>query len=231
MNQFWYSYYSCAAGWFCCTKALAVKLPDLQVCDSAGCWTAVDVPGSIKAIVVLNLQSYGAGRHLWGSRKARLERRAGPGAQLITVTATPDRASPPSGRGLRPPAPGRRPAGGGGLWQRLLLGGRHGQAHRRAPPGAGPWRAPAPARLARRGRRREQGAPAAGRRALAPAGAWARGQQGRTEVPRGEGLEGFWDHRVGVRGARQGWAEVQASVCNACPKGGLQPRNPPLRSR
>ena len=38
----------------------------LQVRSTGGEWQTVEVPSSVKAIVVLNLQSYAGGRDLWG---------------------------------------------------------------------------------------------------------------------------------------------------------------------
>lgn len=38
----------------------------LQVRSTGGEWRTVEVPSSVKAIVVLNLQSYAGGRDLWG---------------------------------------------------------------------------------------------------------------------------------------------------------------------
>ena len=38
----------------------------LQVRSTGGEWQTVQVPSSVKAIVVLNLQSYAGGRDLWG---------------------------------------------------------------------------------------------------------------------------------------------------------------------
>ena len=38
----------------------------MQVKDSKGEWVQVLVPKSVKAIVLLNLQSYAGGRDLWG---------------------------------------------------------------------------------------------------------------------------------------------------------------------
>lgn len=38
----------------------------LQVRDVDGKWQAVRIPNSVKALVLLNLQSYGGGRDIWG---------------------------------------------------------------------------------------------------------------------------------------------------------------------
>ncbi|KAG2493329.1 hypothetical protein HYH03_008464 [Edaphochlamys debaryana] len=71
-NQFWYSLFSCTSGWFCCAQPLNVKAT-LEVLrpgpagESAG-WQPVKLPYNVKALVVLNLQSYAGGRNLWGPR-------------------------------------------------------------------------------------------------------------------------------------------------------------------
>ena len=38
----------------------------MQVCKENGKWEEVQLKGDIKALVILNLQSYGGGRDLWG---------------------------------------------------------------------------------------------------------------------------------------------------------------------
>ncbi|KAG2450538.1 hypothetical protein HYH02_005039 [Chlamydomonas schloesseri] len=69
-NQFWYSAFSCTSGWFCCAQPLRVKV-SLEVLapgprgEAAG-WQPVKIPKGVRALVVLNLQSYAGGRNLWG---------------------------------------------------------------------------------------------------------------------------------------------------------------------
>ncbi|PNW80627.1 hypothetical protein CHLRE_07g325550v5 [Chlamydomonas reinhardtii] len=69
-NQFWYSAFSCTSGWFCCAQPLRVKV-NLEVLapgprgEAAG-WQPVKIPKGVRALVVLNLQSYAGGRNLWG---------------------------------------------------------------------------------------------------------------------------------------------------------------------
>ncbi len=56
------------AGWFCGAAPLVSKLR-LRVKDKQGdkgAWREVEVPKSVRALVLLNLQSYGGGRDLWG---------------------------------------------------------------------------------------------------------------------------------------------------------------------
>ncbi|GFH18789.1 diacylglycerol kinase [Haematococcus lacustris] len=65
-NQFWYSFFSCATGWFCCTKPLASRAAlEVQTPDNPE-WQEVPLGRDIRALVVLNLQSYAGGRNLWG---------------------------------------------------------------------------------------------------------------------------------------------------------------------
>lgn len=67
VNQAWYSVFSCTSGWFCGAKPIANKLK-LRVRDTIGDgeWRDILVPPSVRAVVLLNLQSYGGGRDIWG---------------------------------------------------------------------------------------------------------------------------------------------------------------------
>ena len=68
INQAWYSVFSCSTGWFCGSKPIAHKLK-LRVRSNttdASDWKEVVVPPSVRAVVLLNLQSYGGGRDIWG---------------------------------------------------------------------------------------------------------------------------------------------------------------------
>lgn len=71
-NQAWYGYFSCASGWFCGAEPLSRRMR-LEVLDGGGddggggdTWRDIEVGASVKALVLLNLQSYGGGRDLWG---------------------------------------------------------------------------------------------------------------------------------------------------------------------
>lgn len=66
INQGWYSFFSCTSGWFCCTKPLSSRA-SLSVLKDDGTWGKVEIPSSVRALVVLNLQSYAGGRNLWGA--------------------------------------------------------------------------------------------------------------------------------------------------------------------
>ncbi|GAX75477.1 hypothetical protein CEUSTIGMA_g2920.t1 [Chlamydomonas eustigma] len=70
-NQAWYSIFSCNTGWFCCTKPLTSRVRNLKVqyLDSLT-WVDIAVESHVKALVVLNLQSYAGGRNLWGKDDA-----------------------------------------------------------------------------------------------------------------------------------------------------------------
>ncbi|KAK9840512.1 hypothetical protein WJX84_002557 [Apatococcus fuscideae] len=69
-NQAWYSYFSCATGWFCGAPPIATKA-SLKVRGTDGIWKEIHLTKNVKALVLLNLQSYGGGRDLWGVSKAR----------------------------------------------------------------------------------------------------------------------------------------------------------------
>ncbi|KAG2440916.1 hypothetical protein HXX76_003769 [Chlamydomonas incerta] len=76
-NQFWYSAFSCTSGWFCCAQPLRAKV-NLEVLapgprgEAAG-WQPVKIPKGVRALVVLNLQSYAGGRNLWGPNTSEAE--------------------------------------------------------------------------------------------------------------------------------------------------------------
>ncbi|KAG1663214.1 hypothetical protein FOA52_011307 [Chlamydomonas sp. UWO 241] len=66
LNQALYSWYSCASGWFCCTKGITTKVRLEAKLRGSDVWSEVEIPVGVKALVVLNLQSYAGGRNLWG---------------------------------------------------------------------------------------------------------------------------------------------------------------------
>lgn len=49
----------------------------VQVKDEKGEWVEVVVPNSVKALVLLNLQSYGGGRDLWGLKDTHKDQAKG----------------------------------------------------------------------------------------------------------------------------------------------------------
>lgn len=70
-NQAWYSYFSCSSGWFCGASPLKNRVRLRGRGGPGGeAWRDVPVPTSVRAIVVLNLQSYGGGRDIWGLAEA-----------------------------------------------------------------------------------------------------------------------------------------------------------------
>lgn len=75
-------------------------------------WTDVRVPNSVKALVVLNLQSYGGGRDLWGLRCNTPEDRKKGWSQPIFNDGLFE-----VGRGLTPSRQSRADAGGEGRWE------------------------------------------------------------------------------------------------------------------
>ena len=65
-NQMWYGIFSCSTGWFCGARPIAKSLK-LRVKDTPnGPWKDIIVPPAVRAVVLLNLQSYGGGRDIWG---------------------------------------------------------------------------------------------------------------------------------------------------------------------
>jgi hypothetical protein len=73
-NQAWYVYYSCASGWFCGAGPLSKEVR-LELLGADGKWKNTRVPASVRALIFLNLQSYGGGRDIWQHDKSvRLRR-------------------------------------------------------------------------------------------------------------------------------------------------------------
>jgi diacylglycerol kinase (ATP) len=68
LNQAWYAYFSCSSGWFCGAKPLGPQLTlRVKTSTEENCpWQSIAIPSSIRAIVLLNLQTYGGGRDIWG---------------------------------------------------------------------------------------------------------------------------------------------------------------------
>eukprot|EP00889_Picochlorum_renovo_P005145 jgi/Picre1/32175/NNA_007521.t1 len=66
MNQAWYSVFTCSTGWFCGVKPLH-RFASLRIKKTASSdWTEVPVPSSVRALVALNVLTYGGGRDIWG---------------------------------------------------------------------------------------------------------------------------------------------------------------------
>ncbi|KAF8071142.1 DGK4 [Scenedesmus sp. PABB004] len=71
-NQFWYSTFSCTSGWFCGGVPSVSRFGAVQVLQpGASAWSALPVPPGVKALVLVNLQSYGGGRNIWGASESR----------------------------------------------------------------------------------------------------------------------------------------------------------------
>jgi hypothetical protein len=54
-------------GWFCNTIPSISRFSHVEILRN-GEWAPLDVPAAVKALVVVNLQSYGGGRNIWGPR-------------------------------------------------------------------------------------------------------------------------------------------------------------------
>ncbi|KAK6944266.1 Diacylglycerol kinase, catalytic domain [Dillenia turbinata] len=82
-NKLIYSGYSCTQGWFCTPCISDPNLRGLKnilkiyIKEGKGSdWKHIPIPSSVRAIVALNLHSYGSGRHPWGKpRPGYLEER------------------------------------------------------------------------------------------------------------------------------------------------------------
>lgn len=72
INQFWYSFFGLRSGWFCCCNSLNPPVNrrlKLEVLNQSEQWTEVELANNIKALVLVNLQSYAGGRNIWGKAK------------------------------------------------------------------------------------------------------------------------------------------------------------------
>lgn len=58
-------------------EGLTISCQSVQVKNDKGEWVQVVVPDSVKAIVLLNLQSYAGGRDLWGLKDMAKDREKG----------------------------------------------------------------------------------------------------------------------------------------------------------
>jgi diacylglycerol kinase (ATP) len=75
-NQMWYSTFSCTSGWFCGTIPSVSGFSSVQVLQpGSSSWQPLAIPASIKALVLVNLQSYAGGRNIWGEQKSKQEGR------------------------------------------------------------------------------------------------------------------------------------------------------------
>jgi hypothetical protein len=68
-NQAWYVYYGCSSGWFCGAGPLNNEVR-LELLGADGKWKETNVPSSVRALIFLNLQSYGGGRDIWKHDKS-----------------------------------------------------------------------------------------------------------------------------------------------------------------
>jgi diacylglycerol kinase (ATP) len=75
-NQFWYSTFSCTSGWFCGAIPSVSSFSRVEVLQpGSSSWSSLVVPPSIKALVLVNLQSYAGGRNIWGEQASKQEGR------------------------------------------------------------------------------------------------------------------------------------------------------------
>lgn len=73
-NQFWYSTFSCTSGWFCGTIPSVSSFSSVEVLQAgSSSWSTLVVPHTVKALVLVNLQSYAGGRNIWGEQQPKRE--------------------------------------------------------------------------------------------------------------------------------------------------------------
>jgi len=78
INQAWYGIFTCGTGWFCGGTPLRTHaIKSLRIQKSPGDpFTHTPLPPDIRAIIILNLQTYGGGRDIWAMPNHRnLERK------------------------------------------------------------------------------------------------------------------------------------------------------------
>ncbi|KQK01072.1 diacylglycerol kinase 3 [Brachypodium distachyon] len=75
-NKLIYAGYSCTQGWFCTPCTASPQLRGLRnilrlYIKRVNCseWEQIQMPSSVRSLVVLNLYNYGSGRHPWGNLK------------------------------------------------------------------------------------------------------------------------------------------------------------------
>ena len=59
-------------GWFCCCNSLNPPVNHfikVEILTSRNEWKEIEIPNIVKAIVLVNLQSYAGGRNIWGKGK------------------------------------------------------------------------------------------------------------------------------------------------------------------
>ena len=62
-------YRSLSAGWMCNAVPSVDRFSDVEVLlPGAASWSHLAVPNTVKALVVVNLQSYAGGRNIWGPK-------------------------------------------------------------------------------------------------------------------------------------------------------------------
>jgi hypothetical protein len=63
---------SSSAGWFCGSVPSVSNFTGLQVLQPGSSeWQQLAIPAGIKALVLVNLQSYGGGRNIWGESESK----------------------------------------------------------------------------------------------------------------------------------------------------------------
>lgn len=72
MNQVWYGAFTCGTGWFCGKGNAMDTFVSMRVKTSPSSdWMEVTIPSSIRAIILLNVQTYGGGRDIWGVKNQK----------------------------------------------------------------------------------------------------------------------------------------------------------------
>ncbi len=72
INQMWYGVFTCGTGWFCGGVRPIDRFASIKIKESSSDeWKELTVPSSISAIILLNLQTYGGGRDIWGVKNKK----------------------------------------------------------------------------------------------------------------------------------------------------------------
>lgn len=73
MNQLWYGIFTCRTGWFCGGARPVHRFAKVRIKESPSSsdWKELVVPSTVRAIILLNVQTYGGGRDIWGLKNTK----------------------------------------------------------------------------------------------------------------------------------------------------------------
>ncbi|KAK9834687.1 hypothetical protein WJX74_007566 [Apatococcus lobatus] len=73
LNHFWYAWMSARTGWMGSGKLLRQALPSFKWKRDDGQWQETVISEKIRALVILNFQSYSGGKDIWGLHDYRIQ--------------------------------------------------------------------------------------------------------------------------------------------------------------